>query len=256
MKIINKEQLLRFLRFRNICRKFKIAYPLKRYFKPIIPLNIYQTWHTKELPPLMLKNSQKIKENNPAFNYQLFDDVDCYNFIKENFDEPVANAYNSLIPGAYKADLWRYCILYINGGIYLDIKYGSMNNFKFINMTESEHFVLDADNNGIYNALLVCLPKNPKLLKAINSIVENVKHKYYGNHCLEITGPLLLKNFFTQSEKNKLDMVHSYYTFDNRFILFNNYFILKNYQGDINETTQFKKVDHYSVLWNKRQVYI
>ena len=41
--------------------------------KSIIPLNIYQTWHTKQLPPLMLQNSQQIKQNNPEFNYYLFD---------------------------------------------------------------------------------------------------------------------------------------------------------------------------------------
>ena len=122
-------------------------------------------------------------------------------------------------------------------------------------MTETEHFVLDADKNGIYNALLVCLPKNQKLLGAIKAIVENVKNKFYGNHCLEPTGPLLLNKFFTQAEKNNLDMYHTYYTFDNRFISFNNYFILKNYNGDLNEASQFKKIDHYSSLWGKRQVY-
>ena len=252
MKITTKEQLLKFL---NIRKKLKIPYPLKQYYNPIIPLNIYQTWHTKDLPPLMLQNSQKIKINNPAFNYQLFDDNDCYNFIKANFDKSVLNAYASLIPGAYKADLWRYCILYINGGIYLDIKYGPINNFKFINMTESEHFVLDADKNGIYNALLVCLPKNQKLLGAIKAIVENVKSKYYGSSVLSPTGPLLLNRFFTQPEKQSLDMYHTYFTFDNRFIVYNNYVILKNYPGDINEADRFKKIKHYAILWHKRQIY-
>ena len=249
---ITKKQFLKFL---NIRKRLKINYPLKRYYNPIIPLNIYQTWHTKDLPPLMLQNSQKIKINNPAFKYQLFDDNDCYNFIKAHFDESVLNAYESLIPGAYKADLWRYCILYINGGIYLDIKYGAINNFKFINMSESEHFVLDADNTGIYNALLCCLPNNQKLLGVINAIVENVKNKYYGNHCLEPTGPLLLNRFFSQQEKKSLNMYHTYNTFDKRFILFNNFIILKNYTGDVNESIQFKIIDHYSSLWDRRQVY-
>ena len=64
-------------------------------------------------------------------------------------------------------------------------------------MTEKEHWVLDADKNGIYNALMVCKQGNEILLKAIYQIVENVKNNFYGTHPLEPTGPLLLKTLFT-----------------------------------------------------------
>ena len=50
----------------------------------------------------------KIKNLNPKFNYFLFDDNDCREFIRLNFRPDVLNAYDRLIPGAYKADLWRY----------------------------------------------------------------------------------------------------------------------------------------------------
>ena len=30
-------------------------------------------------------------------------------------------AYDALIPGAFKADLFRYCVLFIYGGVYADI---------------------------------------------------------------------------------------------------------------------------------------
>ena len=54
----------------------------------------------------------------------------CREFIKNNFDLDILNAYDILKPGAFKADLWRCCILYIYGGIYLDIKYGCFAGFK------------------------------------------------------------------------------------------------------------------------------
>ena len=190
---INKKNEL----YNDIKNKITISYPLKQNYNSIIPLNIYQTWHTKKLPPKMFESVNLIKNLNPRFNYQLFDDDDCREFIKNNFEERVLHAFDSLIPGAYKADLWRYCILYKNGGIYLDIKYRPLNNFRFITMTEKEHWVLDADKNGIYNALMVCRPGNEILLKAINKIVENVKTKFYGNSSLEPTGPLLLSSFFS-----------------------------------------------------------
>ena len=187
-----------------IKRLLEKKFPMKNYYKTQIPLNIFQTWHTKNLPPLMSKNVELIKSSNPAFNYQLFDDEDCYNFIKENFDENTLNTFSRLIPGAYKADFWRYCILYKLGGIYLDIKFKPVNGFKFINLSENEHWVLDSDKVGIYNALMVCKPGNPILLKAINQIIENVNNNYYGHHCLCPTGPLLLSTYFTENEKKKL----------------------------------------------------
>jgi mannosyltransferase OCH1-like enzyme len=240
----------------DIVAKLKVPYPLKKYYKNIIPLNIFQTWHTKNLPETMQKSVNYIKYSNPAFKHYLYDDNDCRNFIEQNYRSDVLWAFDSLIPGAYKADLWRYCVLYKLGGIYLDIKYKQINNFKFINLTEKEHWVLDIDGSGIYNALMVCLPGNEILIKAINQIVLNVKNKYYGQSCLHPTGPGLLSNYFTPSDKEKFDMHHNYYlNFDNRLIYFNNYIVFKCYKNYLNEISSNQKVPHYSALWTARQIY-
>ena len=236
--------------------KTKVPYPIKKNYYPVIPLKIYQTWHTKDLPLLMKNTVNKIIYSNPGFNYQLFDDNDCRNFIKDNFDANVLNAFDSLIPGAYKADLWRYCILYKNGGVYLDIKYIPFNGFRFINLMEKEHWVLDMDKNGIYNALIVCKPNNEILLRAINKVVENVKNKFYGSNCLHPTGPIMLAEFFTQSDKNNFDMYHDIYqSIENRFVFFNGYIIFKNYNDYLNEQRNNQKLGHYSGLWGSRNIY-
>jgi mannosyltransferase OCH1-like enzyme len=235
----------------------KRPYPLKQHYNNVIPLNIFQTWHTKKLPPLMQSTINKIKTNNPAFTYYLFDDKDCHDFIKKNFDNNVVAAFEKLIPGAYKADLWRYCVLYKLGGIYLDIKYEPVNDFKLISLTEKEHWVLDMDGVGIYNALMVSKPGNPILLKAIYEIVDNVKIKYYGNSPLSPTGPLLLAKYFTNNEKKKLDMRHDVcINFNNRYIYFNGYIVFKQYSGYLKEHGANQKVPHYSDLWGKRAIYI
>jgi mannosyltransferase OCH1-like enzyme len=239
-----------------IKRKLTISYPIKPNYNTVIPLNIFQTWHTKKLPPLMKQNVDYIKKSNPAFTYTLFDDEDCYKFIKNNYTKDVADAFNNLVPGAYKADLWRYCVLYKLGGIYLDIKYRPVQGFKFINLTEKEHWVLDANGHGIYNALMVCKPDNPILLKAINQIVINVKTKYYGNNDLEPTGPNLLAKYFNDSQKQSFDMKHTYFkNVSNRFIYFNDYIIFNSYNGYITEHTLNKKVPHYADLWRQKYIY-
>ena len=47
-----------------------------------VPLDIYQTWHTKDLPEEMMISIIKLRKDNPQFRYHLYDDDDCKNFIK------------------------------------------------------------------------------------------------------------------------------------------------------------------------------
>jgi hypothetical protein len=224
-----------------------------------IPKNIFQTWHTKLLSPSMANAILKIKKYNPEFNHYLFDDDDCRNFIKNNFDSSVLSAYDRLIPGAYKADLWRYCVLYKKGGIYLDIKYTPINGFKFIHLLKNEHWTMDIDNNGVYNALMVNQIGNITLLNAINKIVENVNNKFYGNCGLEPTGPKLLIKFFSKEQQRRFDLRHTMRKINNlyiKFIQFRNKNILVAYPSYYKEHRAYAKKKHYSELWNERRVYL
>ena len=175
----------------------------------LIPLNIFQTWHTKHLEPEMEQAVNQLKLDNPEFKHYLYDYEQCRKFIAKYFDYNVLAAFDGLIPGAYKADLWRYCVLYIHGGIYLDIKFVSENRFKLLHLTDKEYFILDKPNpnpkmglstwipgkNGIYNGLMVCKPKNhiPEYVSTTNAITL-IK----GNHenVLEIESNLSLISKF------------------------------------------------------------
>ena len=204
----------------------------------------------------MRKRVELLKTQNPQFNHHLYDDNECREFIKTHFRPDVLYAYDHLIPGAYKADLWRYCVLFIKGGIYLDIKFSCINGFKLIALTESEHFVSDINDTNIYNALMVCLPGNKILIKAINMIVENVKNKFYGDSFLEPTGPKLLSKLISTKD-NVVDLNHKELNNDNNYklIYFNNAPILKSYHGHIIERERFSPKKHYSILWNEKRVY-
>jgi mannosyltransferase OCH1-like enzyme len=125
----------------------------KESYHQAIPLDIYQTWYTKHLPPKMRERVELLKSQNPRFAHHLYDDNDCRQFIKTHFKPDVLEAFDKLIPGAYKADLFRLCILFIKGGIYMDIKLACVNGFRLIELVENNHFVLDRPSycNGIYN---------------------------------------------------------------------------------------------------------
>jgi len=230
-------------------------FKLKEKYNSIIPLKIYQTWHTKEIPPIMTMCITELKTINNEFEHFIYDENECIEFIKQNFPEDVIYAYNKLVPYAFKSDLWRYCILYKYGGIYVDVKFRCVNGFKMIALTEQEYFVKDCDNIGIYNALIAVMPKNEIMLKCINKIVENVKNNFYGYKDLCITGPHLLCNYFTDDAKNKLDLCLNLNN-TMHVIKYSNIDILASYIKYREEQQLNKKFISYGDLWKQRKIYL
>jgi mannosyltransferase OCH1-like enzyme len=225
-----------------------------------IPLNIFQTWHTTDLPAKMKESVESLKLNNPEFNHYLYDDNDCREFIKKYYKLDTLEAYDALIPGAYKADLWRYCVLYKLGGVYLDVKYQCVRGFKLITLMDEEHFVRDHFDDlktlAVYNAFMVCLPGNEILLKCINKVIYNVKNNIYSNSSLGITGPHMMIQFFTNVDKVKLQkMTHKYININECIIMKFGLPILKMYNEYRLEQRQNEITIHYNKAWNRRKVY-
>jgi mannosyltransferase OCH1-like enzyme len=239
-------------------KRLRVPYPLKSNYEPVIPLNIYQTWHTKNLPEKMSNTINLIKNLNPRFSYQLFDDNDCREFIKNNFENNILHAFDSLIPGAYKADLWRYCVLYIHGGIYLDIKLNCINGFKLIELTEKNHYVKDRIGVlSIYNALMACQKGSPLLWKAIYKVVMNVSKRFYGSNPLEPTGPLMLGSIVLKN--NLLDKVDMRFHKDGKHIIYKNRFIISTeypeYRQEQENSFNSLNTKRYWQLWDERNIY-
>jgi len=237
----------------NIVEKKIYQPPL---FNSIIPLNIFQTWHTLNLSPKMKETVENLKFQNPEFTHYLYDDIMCRDFISKHFDKDVLYTFDRLKPGAYKADLWRYCILYIKGGIYLDIKYNCVNGFKLIELTDKEYYVRDIFHSGItgiYQALIVCFPNNKLMYNCINQIIHYVKTDFYGYTSLDITGPHMMSLFFNEIMITNLDLSYS-----NNTIFRNNKNILYTYDSYRDEQNDYYRINnmcHYNNLWNIKNIY-
>ena len=252
LKIVNKKNYKKNTVFYN--RQYNY---FKNYYNSVIPLDIYQTWFTKDLPAKMRERVELIKAQNPRFTHHLYDDNDCREFIKTHFKHDVLDAYDRLIPGAYKADLWRLCVLFINGGIYMDIKFCCVNGFKLIELTEREHFVKDRPSNSIYNALMVCKKGNVFLYKSIRQIVENVKNNYYGECPLWPTGPKMLGAVMINNKLCiNMDMIHhdggGYIVYKNTFIISTEY---PQYNDERNLQNNKINKKRYDKMWEERNIY-
>ena len=173
-----------------------------RFTFNVVPKIIYQTWPTKNLTKNMGWVVNRLRTTHSDFEYHLFDDNDCRNFIKKHFGMETLWCFDRLIPGAFKADLWRYCVMYITGGIYLDIKMCPVNGFRFNYLLKNDWFCQDLARGdgfaGIWQGILVSRPRNPVFKYLISEVIKNVKDEYYGDDPLDITGPKMMKRLLIQ----------------------------------------------------------
>jgi len=140
-------------------------------------------------------NIQSFKACYPQARHRLFDNDQLRSYLQQHFDKNVLDAYDRLIPFAYKADLARYCILYIEGGIYSDVSHLHLNP---IQVGKSASLVVFRDvafihpPQAVSNAVIYAEAGQSILYELIHQIVEHVNQRYYGNHPLDPTGPYLL----------------------------------------------------------------
>ena len=164
-----------------------------------IPRNIFQTWETRNISIELNLLCQTWRENNKKYTYFLFDDNERKEFIKKHFDEKIYKSYCKIIPGAFKADLWRYCVLYIYGGIFVDLDTICYNSIDIL-LDEHIEFMTAVDLNnchfiGTYNltnGFIASIPKHPVLLNCIERIVYNIENNIIPDSNLDFSGPGVL----------------------------------------------------------------
>lgn len=185
-----------------------------------IPRNLFQTYNksTEKIPSIVLENILKFA---PEYKYYFFDDNQCRDFLFHHFIPEVLHKFDEL-KGAHKADLFRYCILYIFGGVYLDIKTILIKPLKniFDHDTESNSFysVLSTNNGMIYQGILAVKPLSEIMLHSINfmlntSYIESARR-------YEIFTEFLYIDLKTMCKNNLLKQGNNIFKNKERFYLF------------------------------------
>jgi hypothetical protein len=135
-----------------------------------IPKVIYLTYKNQPPPRVF----QRWRNLNPDYTIDFSLDNDCISFLRNNFDARIVDMFNSIPRGMHKADLWRLCKLYKNGGVYADIDlvpHVSIN--ELIKDRHTFYSCLAADRRSIFQAFIITPPKNPLILSFIFSFIQN-----------------------------------------------------------------------------------
>ena len=89
-----------------------------------IPRILHQTFRSRELNREVSANIEEMKARNPGWDYRFYDDADVRKYILDNYGPQFMAYFDALNPryGAARADLFRYLLMYKEGGVYLDLK--------------------------------------------------------------------------------------------------------------------------------------
>lgn len=154
-----------------------------------IPKIIFQTWKTRHLPPEVEALRQKIATMNPGYTMMLYDDTDIDIFIKTHFDNRVYSNFRKLNVGAAKADFWRYCALYVCGGVYLDMDSEITRPLDEL-IEAGDHCIITRESNPyIFNNWMMVFEKGHPIMKAtIDRCCYNIENQVSNDICY-LTGP-------------------------------------------------------------------
>ena len=147
-----------------------------------------------KIPPLpqpMMEAMKTFQEKNTTYVHKLYSGDDCENYIKTNFDIKTLNAFLKLKPYSYRADLFRFLVVYNEGGWYSDSKQVCLESLAELQSEKDFVVSLDAaiNPNCLFTAFFGSVAKHPILKKCIDIILFNIEHEHYGLDCLYPTGP-------------------------------------------------------------------
>lgn len=152
---------------------------------------------------------QSILHRNPGYELRYWSDDASNVFFLNTFgtcdhDKPdcdckrVYRAYNRLLPGAFRADMLRYALMYTYGGIWNDLTQDFFVPLASMVDHDKDKLVLVRDmthgncsmHRGVQISFMACEPRLPIMKAIMMQVVANVEAESYGSCALALTGPV------------------------------------------------------------------
>lgn len=224
-----------------------------------IPKKIIQTSETYNLTDSM----KSLIDFNPEYEYVFFSDAQRRNFLKNAFSQKIVDAYDILVPGAFKADLFRYGYLFIHGGCYFDDKTIARKSLREIIQPDDELLLCsDVVDDSILNSIIMTCPKNFLFFRLLLSACDNILSYQTSRGMLYLTGPKLMHEIFKPliTESN---LRFKHIVINNDFSSYKNFKIVdKNSTALLFSKTNQEALNkfcfdsnHYRQLWNRNEIF-
>ena len=192
-----------------------------------IPRRVITTAPTWWIAPGLKRAVASFVSRNGAFVSQRFDDADQRAMVAEEVDSRTLEAFDALVPTAFKADIWRLVALKRGGGVYHDAKMLCVSR-ELEGVIAGVSLVLAADRTtwaneprcgpALYQAFLAAAPRHPFVAFALRRIVMRVLNLprspsdigHLKRCCLSLTGPHALEHAAAAYYRNWSSVSHEY----------------------------------------------
>lgn len=187
-----------------------------------IPKIIHMTWKSEELPEHFNAIREYWKTLNPEYEFRLWTDEDNRKLIEEEFPF-FLEVYDSYKKHIQRVDAVRYCILYLYGGIYIDLDFlpirpidDFLDDCKLVLGKEPPFAAARSKMEKIVsNAVMATTAHNDFFLKVIHEMIENhqsFNHVDEDTRVLFTTGPFMLTKMYDNwHEKEEIRLLDSSY---------------------------------------------
>ena len=174
--------------------RVEIPLEIKRKKEPSstskIPKLIIQTYKNNKIDPKIRDDIFAMLDMNPEYNYMFVTDDSGRELIKNNFDANILGAFDKLKLGAAKADFIRYCILYLFGGVYIDLDSKIKCDLKTFIKDEDEFIFLVDESPNVEQWILFTRPRSVIYKHIITEMVKRIHSNE--PHVWDTTGPKLI----------------------------------------------------------------
>jgi hypothetical protein len=198
--------------------------------QPYIPRILWQTSKDRsKISPELMGCVNALKAMNPSWEHRLFDDESQLAALREVCSDRFLRAYARIQPryGAARADLFRYVMVYLHGGAYLDLKSGTTRPLDEI-LRPDDHFIISQWDNGpdgmfpgigtrktlkvpggeYEQWFVIASPGHPFLKETLERALHNIENfnpfvfGYGGKGVLNVMGPNLYTHAIRSLERD------------------------------------------------------
>jgi hypothetical protein len=158
-----------------------------------IPRVLHQTFPSRILPLVFRERVRHLRELHPNWDYRFYDDDDIVQYIRALYGDEIFAYFTRIDPryGAARADLFRYLLMFREGGVYLDIKSAARGSLDKI-LRSDDQYVLSYwcgsqfGGWGDYSELreyggrefqqwhIIAAPGHPYLKSVIETVLLNI----------------------------------------------------------------------------------
>jgi len=182
------------------------------------------------------------KTLHPNFDFNFYNNRMIKNIIKNAFPQRVYDAFMMINPvyGACISDFARYCLLYLYGGIYMDIKsqviqpidellnWGNHDDILILSHWDTfprPQFHRFGSKGELQNWVILCSPRHSVMKLIIDEMVSRIHSKQNGrgkDFVLWLTGPIMMTDVILREKKEYKDEIlitdklHKYFKYNSQ----------------------------------------